>query len=137
MPYNSKSSVTKSRSLRKRATPAETILWEEIRNRKLGGLKFRRQYPVLGFTLDFYCAEKSMGIELDGPIHDTQKEYDGWREKLILEKDIRIVRFSNQEIVKNLVEVKKKILDFLIDKVYRDPHSTKSHFPSALLLKVL
>ena len=127
----------KSRHLRKRSTPAEVILWEEIRNRKLGGLKFRRQYPVLGFILDYYCAEKSLGIELDGSIHDSQEEYDEWREKLIQEKGIRIVRFSNQEIVKNLEEVKKKILDFLIDKVYRDPHSTKSHFPSALLLKVL
>ena len=47
----------------KRATPAEVILWKEIRNRNPGGLKFRRQYPVLGFILDFYCVEKSLGIE--------------------------------------------------------------------------
>ncbi len=111
MSYNNKSSVTKSRRLRKRSTPAEIILWEEIRNRKLGGLKFRRQYPVLGFILDFYCAEKSLGIELDGSIHDTQKEYDEDREKLILEQGIRILRFSNQEVLKNLGEVKRKILD--------------------------
>ena len=109
MPNNPKSS---SRHLRKVATPAEVILWEEIRNRKLGGLKFRRQYPVLGFILDFYCAEKSLGIELDGSIHDTQKEYDKLREKVILEKGIRICRFSNQEIVENLEEVKRKILLF-------------------------
>ncbi len=112
MSYTNKPSVTKSRILRKRATPAETILWEEIRNRKLGGLKFRRQYPVLGFILDFYSAERSLGIELDGSIHDSQKEYDEWREKLIQEKGIRIVRFSNQEIVENLEEVKRKILLF-------------------------
>ena len=109
MPYTNKSPVSKSRHLRKTATPAENILWEEIRNRKLGGLKFRRQYPVLGFILDFYCAEKSLGIELDGSIHVTQKEYDEWREKLIQEKGIRIVRFSNQEIVENLEDVKTKI----------------------------
>ena len=47
----------------KRATPAEVILWKEIQNRNPGGLKFRRQYPVLGFILDFYCVEKSLGIE--------------------------------------------------------------------------
>ena len=109
MPNNPKSI---SRHLRKRATPAEVILWEEIRNRKLGGLKFRRQYPALGFILDFYCAERSLGIELDGSIHDFQEEYDKWREKVILEKGIRIVRFSNQEIVENLEEVKRKILLF-------------------------
>ncbi len=110
MSYANKSPVKKSRHLRKAATPAEIILWEEIRNHKLGGLKFRRQYPVLGFILDFYCAEKSLGIELDGSINDKQKEYDGWREKLILEKGIRIARFSNQEIVENLEDVKTKIL---------------------------
>ncbi len=109
LPNNPKSI---SRHLRKEATPAEVILWEEIRNRKLGGLKFRRQYPVLGFILDFYCAEKSLGIELDGSIHVTQKEYDEWREKLIQEKGIRIARFSNQEIVENLEDVKTKILLF-------------------------
>ena len=98
-----------SRLLRKRATPAEVMLWEEIRNRKLNGLKFRRQYPVSGFILDFYCAEKNLGIELDGSIHDTQKEYDQIREQLISESGIRILRFSNQEIMENMEEVKTKI----------------------------
>ncbi len=91
MSYTNKSSVTKRRHLRKTATPAETILWEEIRNRKLGGLKFKRQYPVLGFILDFYCAEKSLGIELNGSIHDTKKEYDEWREKLIQESRVHLL----------------------------------------------
>ena len=107
LPNNPKSI---SRHLRKVATPAEVILWEEIRNRKLGGLKFRRQYPVLGFILDFYCAEKSLGIELDGSIHDSQDEYDKWREKVILEKGIRIVRFTNQEIIEDIEDVKRKII---------------------------
>ena len=113
MSYKHKYSVIKSRCLRKRSTPAEIILWEEIRNRKLGGLKFGRQYPVLGFILDFYCAEKSLGIELDGSIHDTQKEFDKLRENLILEQGIRILRFSNQEVLENLGEVKRIILDFI------------------------
>jgi len=108
---------TISRLLRKRATPAEVMLWEEIRNRKLNGLKFRRQYPVSGFILDFYCAEKNLGIELDGSIHDTQKEYDQIREQLISESGIRILRFSNQEIMENLEEVKTKI-ENLITLIY-------------------
>ena len=107
MPNNPKST---SRHLRKVATSAEVILWEEIRNRKLGGLKFRRQYPVLGFILDFYCAEKSLGIELDGSIHISQEEYDKWREKVVLEKGIRIFRFSNQEVMENIEDVKRKII---------------------------
>ena len=108
---------TTSRLLRKRTTPAEVILWEEIRNRKLNGLKFRRQYPVSGFILDFYCAEKNLGIELDGSIHSTQEEYDKLREQIIIEKGIRILRFSNQEILENLEEVKTKI-ENLITLIY-------------------
>ncbi len=106
-----------SRLLRKRATPAEVILWEEIRNRKLNGLKFRRQYPVSGFILDFYCAEKNLGIELDGSIHNTQEEYDKLREQRIIEKGIRVLRFSNQEILENLEDVKTKI-ENLITLIY-------------------
>ena len=89
------------------------MLWEEIRNRKLNGLKFRRQYPVSGFILDFYCAEINLGIELDGSIHDTQEEYDQIREQLISESGIRILRFSNHEIIENLEDVKTKLLFFI------------------------
>ena len=111
MPYKKHlSSKSKSRHLRKRATPVETILWEEIRNRKLGGLKFRRQHPVLRYILDFYCAEKNIGIELDGSIHDTQEEYDKLRDQVILEKGIQILRISNQEILEDIEKVKSKIL---------------------------
>ncbi len=106
-----------SRLLRQRATPAESILWQELRNRRLNGLKFRRQYPVSGFILDFYCAEKNLGIELDGSIHDTQEEYDKIREQLISESGIRILRFSNQEILENLEDVKTKI-ENLITLIY-------------------
>ena len=64
-----------------------------------------------------YCAEKNLGIELDGSIHDTQKEYDKIREQLISESGIRVLRFSNQEIMENLEEVKTKI-ENLITLIY-------------------
>ncbi len=95
------------RDLRKRSTPSERIVWELLRNRKFMGLKFLRQYPIiygnydtrkLFFIADFYCAEKKLVIELDGIIHDFQKEYDKNRDKIITEMGLTIVRFKNEEV---------------------------------------
>ncbi|WOK05895.1 endonuclease domain-containing protein [Imperialibacter roseus] len=67
--------------MRKNHTAAENLLWQNLRGRKLGGHKFRRQHPVAGFIADFYCHEAKLVIELDGKIHNLseQKEYDGGR----------------------------------------------------------
>jgi len=106
------------RELRKNQTEAETILWEKLRNRKLNGLKFLRQHPIVYdrftsnvkfFIADFYCAEKEIIIELDGEIHDLQKEYDENRDLIINHKGIKVVRFKNQE-VENIELLLKKIL---------------------------
>lgn len=58
-----------ARLLRKVSTEAEDLLWQELRNRKLMGLKFRRQHPLKNFVADFYCAEKNLVIEVDGNVH--------------------------------------------------------------------
>ena len=60
------------RELRQSATNAEKILWEYLRNRKLEGLKFRRQHPIDKFIADFYCHEKKLVVELDGAVHDEK-----------------------------------------------------------------
>jgi very-short-patch-repair endonuclease len=57
------------REQRKSPTEAEFVLWNHLRNRNLGGYKFRRQHPIGGYILDFYCAEAKTGIELDGAVH--------------------------------------------------------------------
>jgi very-short-patch-repair endonuclease len=58
--FNKTSEIDKRRSLRKRLTLAETLLWEALRNRKLEGLKFRRQYSIGSYVVDFYCSEKKI-----------------------------------------------------------------------------
>ena len=68
-------------------------------------LKFRRQHPILGFIVDFYCFEYKIAIEIDGPIHEHQKNYDYFREKIISTKGIRIIRFSDIEIENNITLV--------------------------------
>ena len=72
-----------AKELRKDQTKAEEIVWKEIRNRKFLGLRFKRQFIIEGFIVDFYCDEFALAIEIDGRIHEKQKEYDAWRQKII------------------------------------------------------
>jgi very-short-patch-repair endonuclease len=102
-----------ARELRQRLTDAEELLWQLLRNRKVNNLKFRRQHPLkVGFILDFYCAEKKLGIEIDGGYHNTlhQKEYDIERTKVIQEYGIKIIRFTNDEVLYDTENVLKKIV---------------------------
>ncbi|MHB0858108.1 MAG: endonuclease domain-containing protein [Anaerolineae bacterium] len=60
--------------LRKQSTPAEALLWQNLRGRRLAGAKFRRQHPIGPYVADFYCAEQHLVVELDGPVHLVQAE---------------------------------------------------------------
>lgn len=103
---------TRAVSLRNRMTPSESLLWEELRNKKLGGHKFRRQHPVLKYILDFYCHKYKLAIELDGSIHDTpeQIEKDKKRSLDLERKGLTVLRFRNSEIEPNIQKVKSAIL---------------------------
>jgi len=96
-----------ARDLRKRQTPAEEKLWKYLRNRKLNGFKFLRQHPVpyridnnkTGYFIpDFYCSAKKLIIELDGRIHDFQKEYDQNREAILNDLNLKVIRFKNEDL---------------------------------------
>jgi len=90
-----------SRTLRANRTDAEAVLWEILRNRSLNGLKFRRQHPLGRYIADFYCAESSLVIEIDGVHHGfpDQAEYDHIREEELGSRGLNILRFRNQEIM--------------------------------------
>jgi very-short-patch-repair endonuclease len=95
-----KSLITKRcRRLRKDSTPAEDLLWQNLRGRKIKGLK-SIHFTLYYFIADFYCAEKKLVIELDGKIHDSTKEYDENRDLVIGEMGLTVVRFKNHEIEK-------------------------------------
>lgn len=96
--------VRQARSFRKNPTDAERRLWSHLRNRQLVGLKFRRQHPLGGRTVDFFCAEAKLAIELDGSGHafDLKRESDLDREIELYEKGVRVLRFWNSEILENL-----------------------------------
>ena len=105
---NKMNSMIKARYLRHEETKAEKMLWKEIRNRKLG-IKFRRQHPIDKFILDFYAPEIKLGIELDGSPHKESQEYDKLRTEYLQSIGIKILRFWNSEVEKNLESVIRKI----------------------------
>ncbi|MCJ7458208.1 MAG: endonuclease domain-containing protein [candidate division Zixibacteria bacterium] len=101
------------RDLRKRSARSEQIFWDAVRNRKILGKKFLRQYPIFFeymnqkrfFIADFYCYEKRLVVEIDGKNHDLQKEYDELRSYIINNMGINVIRFRNGQIVNNLERV--------------------------------
>lgn len=107
------------RELRRNATNAELVFWEMVRNRQVMGYKFHRQYPIIFecdderrfFIADFYCHALRLVIEIDGGIHETQKDYDKLRSVILSDLGYRIIRFSNSDVL----EKKEKVVNTLED----------------------
>jgi putative DNA methylase len=91
-----------ARQLRRESTPSEAILWEALCNRQLEGRKFRRQHPIGTFVVDFFCREESLVVEVDGPIHESQKKLDRQRQDLIESLGLRFVRVSSHLVETDL-----------------------------------
>jgi very-short-patch-repair endonuclease len=104
--------LQRAKELRREMTPAEKVLWEELRANKLG-VHFRRQQVIQGFIVDFYCHRAGLVVEVDGDVHDLQKEEDERREKVLSALGLRIVRFRNDEVVRNVSAVVGKIRELL------------------------
>lgn len=82
--------------------------WQELRANKLG-VRFRRQQVIQGFIVDFYCHRAGLVVEVDGDIHDLQQDEDARREKVLTEMGLSMVRFRNDEVVRNMSAVIDKI----------------------------
>lgn len=107
-----KEKLQRARELRHDMTPAEKILWQELRANKLE-VHFRRQQIIAGFIVDFYCHKSGLIVEVDGDIHDLQQEEDARREKVLTEMGLRIVRFRNDEVLKDLYGVVRNIREII------------------------
>jgi very-short-patch-repair endonuclease len=101
-----------ARRLRRESTQTETLLWEQLRHRRLEGLKFRRQHPVGRFVLDFYCAEARLAVEIDGPIHSVpmRQAADLERQNLLEERGITFLRIPAYAVETRLDEVLELIV---------------------------
>jgi very-short-patch-repair endonuclease len=94
-----------ARDLRKAPTGAEDTLLQALRGRRFMNLKFRRQVPLLSYTIDFICLELRLALEIDGTHHDRQREYDRRRTKEIETQSFQLLRFSNDQVADDLQSV--------------------------------
>ena len=94
--------VPAARELRARQTPVEVILWDALPDRRLAGMKFRRQHPIGPFVADFCCPDRRLIVELDGAILTTQPNHDAERAALLETAGYRILRFPNAAVRSNL-----------------------------------
>jgi len=116
-----KEKLERAKELRREMTPAEKLLWQEVRAKKLG-VRFRRHtcpggrcqgQIIQGFIVDFYCHKAALVVEVDGDIHDLQQEEDARREKVLGQMGLRMVRFRNDKIVGNLSVVIGEIKELI------------------------
>ncbi|MCX6793007.1 MAG: endonuclease domain-containing protein [Candidatus Falkowbacteria bacterium] len=111
-----------AREFRNNPTQAENKLWRLINRDKIFGYRFRRQYVMAGYILDFYCPALKLGIEVDGKIHDLRDNinYDIKREHIIKLYNIDIIRLTNKEIEDDILSVLKKLTNYIknIEKKY-------------------
>ena len=98
-----------SRQFRKKMTKEEKLMWELLRDHRMCGLHFRRQQIIRGFIADFYCHTINLVIEIDGEIHQKQQEYDQDRTKIFDQLGLRILRFTNSDLVNDIANVKRFI----------------------------
>ena len=110
-----------ARKLRRLSTKAEKIFWTCVRNRQIDGIRFNRQHPICFeyedrrqfFVADFYCAKYKLIIEIDGKIHDKQKEQDEYRTHILNTLGYKVIRFRNDEILNEMDSVSDRIRLFL------------------------
>ena len=113
--FNKNSEKQKRKFLRNNATEAEQVLWKHLKGKKLSNLKFRRQYSIDQFVIDFYCPSIKLAIEVDGPSHFSEgaEIYDKERERIIESFGISFLRFNNNDVYTNI----DGILISIIDKI--------------------
>ena len=109
--YNNAVFKKRRRELRSNQSLAEQKLWKHLRKRQLSGLKFFRQYSIGLYILDFYCPEMRLAIEVDGGQHGEEKnrKYDEKRTEYLAKDNIKVLRFWNNDVLKNTEAVLEKI----------------------------
>jgi very-short-patch-repair endonuclease len=103
----------KARHLRNNNTLSEVLLWQEIKDRKILGLQFHRQVPMLNYIVDFYCRELKLAIEIDGDSHEYKIGYDKMRQQELETYGISFLRFDDLDVKKNIRYVLDEIMYFI------------------------
>jgi len=118
--YNAKPHIfEKAKALRDNMTFSEELLWKRLKGKKVLGLRFRAQHPIDIFIADFYCHPIKLVVEIDGGIHQQEKqiEYDMGREAELKKLSIDVIRFTNEEVIENIDNVIKVISEYCTQKL--------------------
>ena len=102
--------VTLARHLRQNMTGVELMVWSGLRQRQLGGHKFRRQVPLGPYVVDFACFAARLVVEVDGPSHDASVEHDAARDAWLEQGGFRVIRFRADDVLQGLSDVLETIL---------------------------
>lgn len=121
MYFRAKSGTLETASLlRKNMTQCEEIIWERLKGKQIQGLRFRRQHPIDFFIVDFYCHKARLVIEIDGEIHKSKVEYDDGRSAEIEKFGIKVIRFTNDDIVDN-IEAVIRMIELVVRERIKSP----------------
>ncbi len=106
-----------ARKLRNDSTLGEVLLWKEINNKQFYGYDFQRQKPLLNYIVDFYCCELNLVIEIDGLYHNHEEQYnlDLLREKELEKYNLTIMRFTEREVRKDMINVLRTIEKYVVE----------------------
>jgi very-short-patch-repair endonuclease len=102
-----------ARRLRRNQTDAERVLWFRLRDRRLDGWKFKRQVPIDRFVVDFFCPDGKLIVEIDGGQHEQDKERDANRTSALEAMGYLVLRFWNNDVMRNIDGVLETILSTL------------------------
>ena len=113
--FNNKAYTARRKALRRSLSKAEAVIWLHLSRKQMKGFKFRRQYSVNQYVVDFYCPELKLAIEIDGDSHfnDISEKYDKERQKSIESFGIRFLRFTNIDIYDNIDGVLQTIFEWI------------------------
>lgn len=98
-------------------TLSEVLLWNALKQKKMLGMDFDRQRPILNYIVDFYCKDLMLAIEIDGSSHDNKWEKDQSRQHELEEAGVRFIRFSEQEVMKDIQGVLRAIQYWIEDTI--------------------
>jgi len=119
--------IERARDLRRRMTPAEARMWNLLRDEPYKTARFRRQVPLGDYFADFASHSAKLVIEVDGDTHGTERaaRYDAVRDDFLVSEGYQVVRFTNEDVLRNLTGVNERLVALLEDKigVQKNPHS--------------
>jgi very-short-patch-repair endonuclease len=102
-----------SRQFRREPTSAERRFWDLVRDRRFDGHRFRRQHPLGTYIADFYCSELRLAVEIDGPIHDAQRDADRERDANLATFGVHVFRITNAEALGDSASILQRLRDYI------------------------